>query len=324
MNAVNYLGIAYNRENPSLNENTLKSPKLFCDFVSDYLAKCHRNDNYKSLYRNTINHILKFCELNNLPQPYTNTVDAEFCEEFVYYLQSHCNHMQNTVKGQMERLHAMLQKACNYGYPINNTFREVNVSDEEVGTVYLNVTEITRIYYFTGLNKKQEEVRDLFVIGCLTGLRYSDYSRLGENNFINNYSQIRIKTRKTGAVIQVPAHRFVRELLAKYEYCLPKRRCLQYFNVVIKQVCKKIGLTEPVPYERTVGRGGVRKMNEKWEVISSHTARRSFATNMFLQGLPPLSIMMITGHKSETAFFRYVRVSREQNALSLMNHPFFQ
>jgi integrase len=232
--------------------------------------------------------------------------------------------MQNTVKSTMERLHAMLQKACNYGYPINNTFREVTICEEEVSTTYLSMTEITRIYYYDKLTKFQKEIKDLFIVGCLTGLRYSDYSQLSDRNFINNFTQIRIKTRKTGIVIQVPAHKFVREILEKYNYSLPKRRCIQHFNKYMKLICKKVGFTEKVPYERTVGTQVVRKELEKWEVISSHTARRSFATNMFLAGVPAYRIMLITGHQSERSFFRYVRITREENALALSNHQFFQ
>ena len=53
---------------------------------------------------------------------------------------------------------------------------------------------------------------------------------------------------------------------------------------------------------------------EKWEAVSSHTARRSAATNMFKAGIPSISIMKITGHKTETQFMKYIKVSKEENA----------
>jgi integrase len=232
--------------------------------------------------------------------------------------------MQNTVRGMIERLHAMLQKAVNYGYPVNNTFREIMIPEEEVGMVFLDMTEITRIYYYDKLTKFQTAVKDLFIVGCLTGLRHSDYSMLTEANFINHGTQIRVKTRKTGAVVQLPVHPFVREIFEKYGRQMPKASCIQYFNLSLKKICRKIGINTPVNYERTVGLQVVRKICEKWQMIGSHTARRSFATNTFLAGIPAYRIMLITGHRSEKSFFKYVRITREENALALSGHRFFQ
>lgn len=300
--------------------------KQFMEFVQDYLNKSHRSDRYKLMYTNTINHIREFCRLNgvNINDVYTYSIGMEFCENFVYYLKAEKNLMQNTVKGHLERLQAMLQKAMLYGYCVDNTYKEVTVIEEEVGAVFLSMTEIIRIYYFDRLTRFQEEVRDHFIMGCMTGLRYSDYSRLNESNFDRDTNMIRIKTQKTGVVVSVPMHRFVREILRKYGYNLPKPRCIQYFNRCVKEICKKVGIDDPILWERTVGTEVVRKKIPKWELVSSHTARRSFATNMFLQNIPTYRIMLITGHKSESSFFKYIRVTREENAATLAGHLFFQ
>lgn len=300
--------------------------KQFIDFVDDYLIKCHRSSRYKLMYQNTINHLVDFCRINgvDINDVYTYSIGMEFCENFVYYLKAEKNLMQNTVKGHLERLQAMLQKAMLYGYCVDNTYKEVSVPEEEVGAVFLSMTEIIRIYYFDRLTRFQSEVRDHFIMGCMTGLRYSDYSRLNESNFDRDTNMIRIKTQKTGVVVSIPMHKFVREIVRKYDYRLPKPRCIQYFNRCVKDICKKVGLTEPILWERTVGAEVVSKEIPKWQLVSSHTARRSFATNMFLQNIPTYRIMLITGHKSESSFFKYIRVTREENAATLSGHLFFQ
>lgn len=299
--------------------------KPFVEFVRNYLGKSHRSDRYKRMYRNTLDHIISYCSKHDIDVTtlWTSSIGMEFSENFVYYLQE-CGLMQNTVKGHLERMKAMLQKAMLYGYQVDNTYKEVTIEDEEVGSVSLSMTEITRIYYFERLTRLQKEIRDYLIVGCMTGLRYSDYSRLKDVNFDMSTNTIRIKTKKTGAVVTVPMHRFVREILLKYDYKLPKPRCIQSFNRSVKSICKKVGLTDPILWERTVGTEVVRKEMQKWEMISSHTARRSFATNMFLQGIPVYRIMLITGHKSESSFFKYIRVTREENASTLSGHPFFQ
>lgn len=299
---------------------------LFLSFVRSYLGKTHRSERYKKMYRNTIDHLVQFCNKNNidLDTLFTNSIGVEFCENFVHYLKEDRQLMINTVKGHSERLNAMLQKAVLYGHKVNNTYKEVSVSEEEVSAIFLSMTEITRIYYFQNLTKVEKEIKDYFIIGCLTGLRYSDYSRLNSNNFDKITNTIRIKTQKTGAVVSIPMHKFVREILQKYDYKLPAARCIQQFNKIIKRICKKVGINDSVLWERTVGTKVIIKQLQKWELVSSHTARRSFATNMFLQNIPTYRIMMITGHKSESSFFKYIRVTREENAATLSGHLFFQ
>ncbi|WP_449039451.1 site-specific integrase [Parabacteroides goldsteinii] len=171
------------------------------------------------------------------------------------------------------------------------------------------------------MTKSEEIVRDLFIIACMTALRFSDFSRLKEENFIDN--QIQIKTQKTGTLVIIPQSKYVRALLRKYNYQLPKCPCIQHFNKVIKNVCKKAGIIAKVPYERTVGLDRISEMVEKWKRIGSHSGRRSAATNMFLAGIPALRIMKITGHKTEEAFMRYIGLSKEENAAVLAGNMFF-
>lgn len=73
-------------------------------------------------------------------------------------------------------------------------------------------------------------------------------------------------------------------------------------------------------------KGGMRQTRvlEKWQLITTHTARRSFATNAFLAGVPTISIMKITGHKSELVFMHYIKISSEQNALLMLEHDHFK
>ena len=324
MNALNHSSIyvSYNKTESAREESGSKERILFEEFVLRYINKPNRKKHYKEAHMNLLFHINKFCEIKGLKKPFTNSIDMEFCEDYVDYLRT-ANMMQNTIKGHLEKLSAMLHKAVLFGYPINNTFEEVKVKEEEVNMVFFDRTELDRLYYFTDLTRFQQEVRDLFIIGCFTGLRYSDYSKLNETNFIDNGNQIRIKTRKTGAVVQIPTAKFVKEIIQKYGG-MPRAHCVQYFNSAMKQICKKVGFNEPVLYERTVGNKIVRKTLEKWQLIGSHTARRSFATNAFMDDIPPYRIMMITGHKSESSFFRYVQITREDNAISLSNHSFFR
>lgn len=318
---TNVMQVVYNRyETTPVRRMSVVVPEVLSNFIYDYTEQCHRTVGYKSMFRIAANHIAGYSQ--KIGQViYTDSVTEQVFEDFVYYLQSERKLMGSTVRSIIERVKCMLNKAYNAGYPVSGSFRDYTFKDDEIDSVFLTMSDITRMYYFANLPRKEEEVRDYFIIGCLTGLRYSDYSRLTADNFIDGKIQIRTKKNKTPVLI--PQHRFVKEILRKYSNRLPPARCIQYFNQAIKKICKRIGFTELIPYERRIGTEFVSVMRPKYSLISSHTARRSAATNMFLAGIPTYRIMLLTGHKTEVAFFRYIKITREENAMALSGNHFF-
>lgn len=162
--------------------------------------------------------------------------------------------------------------------------------------------------------------RNLFLIGCYTGLRVSDFSRLREAH-IGRF--ITIKTKKTGTPVVIPIHPVVREILDS-GFDLSDVVSDQKLNVHIKELCRLAGIDEEVLVNKNVGGRNTEVVLPKYKLVSSHTARRSFATNAYKAGVPTLAIMKITGHKLESTFLKYIRVSAEENAEILSNHPFFR
>lgn len=187
----------------------------------------------------------------------------------------------------------------------------------------LSLNEITRIYYFVGLTKKQQRIRDLFVVGCLTALRYSDYSTLTKDNFTAD--RIVKVTKKTGKKVILPIHDYVREIYKKYDGEISSGLSIQHFNRYVKLICKKVGLTDPITFNYTKGGKFNTETKQKWELISSHTARRSAATNLYLTGrLKTFEIMSLTGHTTEKSFFKYIKVTSEDISKTISGDTFFR
>ena len=84
------------------------------------------------------------------------------------------------------------------------------------------------------------------------------------------------------------------------------------------------GIDEEVTINKNVGGVNEQRIYKKYELVCTHTARRSFATNAYKSGVPTIAIMKITGHTKESTFLRYIKVSAEENAEMLMEHPFFK
>lgn len=216
----------------------------------------------------------------------------------------------------------------NFMAPTSETDSIYLTEDELLKLHHLDITAelITEIYPDLPKNKIQPRIRayskarDIFLIGAFTGLRVSDYARLKEMNITDT---IRIQTVKTGAKVVIPIHWVVQEILDR-GFDFEAKMYDQKINLYIKEVGKAAGLCDEVMITRNHGGKSIQETHPKYELITTHTARRSFATNAYKAGVPTISIMKITGHTRETTFLRYIKVSEDENAEMLKNHDFFK
>jgi integrase len=212
---------------------------------------------------------------------------------------------------------------------LNNCFkREIidrfDLSDfktlsEDVDKIYLTEVEIDKIYKLDlSQNPDLEKYRDLFVLGCYIGLRISDLSRIVTAHITND--EIRIKQKKTDRYTIIPLHPIAKEIVTKYNQSIPKGINSENFNKNIKLIGKLAGITEKIVITR---KQGIKKSDivfEKYELISSHTCRRSFCTNQYLRLIPSYLIMKISGHKTEKSFLRYIRIDEELAAKKIKEY----
>ena len=164
------------------------------------------------------------------------------------------------------------------------------------------------------------------MIGCYTGLRVSDYTRLSREHIVNidGVEFFEIASQKTGQLVTIPIHPVVREIIKANDGILPERQPEQVINQHIKTIGAMAGINENVTIEKTTGGRKVRRKYRKFQLIKTHTARRSFCTNAYLEGLDCLDIMAVSGHTSEANFLKYIKVTRRETAKRLAEHPFFQ
>jgi hypothetical protein len=210
---------------------------------------------------------------------------------------------------------------------------------EEVEHIYLTEAELKAMFELdlskfdltpvnTGLRpyeiKALPIVRDVFLAGCYTAQRYSDYRRLNKSMVktmgANKY--IELNQVKTGEKCIIPIRPELDAILKRYDYTLPKT-FEQKVNNGIKVIGKLAGITEMIHVEKQRGGMKVKTDNPKHKLICTHTARRSGCTNMYLAGIPIIDIRKISGHKTETEFLKYIRVGKEETAISMSNHPYF-
>ncbi len=302
-----------------------KSEDSFLVYLKDYLYVIEKRINLstgKPLAKSTKE---KFCILYRLLKEYRNNtnnplcfenIDMDFYNDFVVFLQNK-NYATNTIGKYICAMKTVLNDAFLKGKNINMCFKskKFRVINETPTTVYITKKELARIQEAT-LSKTLSDSRNLFLLGCYTGLRYSDFSRLKKSNISNNY--INIVQKKTGTPVVIPIHCYIESIVSDIEKL--KVVSNTELNRNIKQICRIAGLNDKVLTTSVKGGKQKSELKEKWQLVCTHTARRTFATNLYLEGVPTITIMKITGHKTETSFMRYIRVSQEENAKILQTH----
>ena len=162
-----------------------------------------------------------------------------------------------------------------------------------------------------------EVAKDVFVVGCLTGQRVSDYKRINSDmieTLRDGRKYIHLEQEKTGKDVFLPYDERVTEILTKYDGKFPKVYD-QHLNERIKIVGRLLGWTENAGIMEHRGTMEVMSKKKFYECIKTHTARRTFATNAYKAGVSLSSIMAVTGHSSEQMLRRYLKLDSKERAI---------
>jgi integrase len=320
---------------------------FYCDYIDGVKFIYKKGKPYpvsertRQKYKTTLRHLKAFIALKQKTYDFED-IDLEFYHDFVDFLRNNAKKVatkkvpnpepikmtENTVGKHITTIKTILNAATDAG--VNNNLKyqsqKFAVLTEDVDKIYLTESELKKIYdQDFSKTKSLDRVRDLFLVGCYTCLRFSDFTNINPANIYNNEKGtfIKLSTVKTGELVVIPLHWIVTSILHKYDYNLPKSISNQKMNDYLKEIGSKAGIDDPVSITKFEGGIKIARTYPKYKLISTHTARRSGATNMYLAGIPAISIMKITGHRTEQAFMRYIQMTQEDNANKLMDHPFF-
>lgn len=291
-------------------ENELKE-KSFMRFFQMWSQTSFANHKAS---RQTLYHFRTFQRFIGKADVRFDDVDYNLYLKYLDYLdnEGYKPNMQGTF---IRSLKAAMNEAYKRGLHDNLAYTRFVKPVEKVTTVYLTMEELDRLYK-AELSGSMEAARDLFLLGCYTGLRFSDCSRLtreeADKDIITKVQQ------KTKEEVNIPMHPRVREILKKWNGA--PELSVQKLNTMIKAICASIGIDETIEVKE--GRSIAYK--KKWEMVSSHTARRTAATNLLLSGATIYEVSRFLGHTNVSQTQTYLRITSKENAKTLANNPFFK
>ncbi|HEY5125093.1 MAG TPA: tyrosine-type recombinase/integrase, partial [Ignavibacteria bacterium] len=192
-------------------------------------------------------------------------------------------------------------------------------------SVYLTKSELEKMANIDlSGNLELDQARDIFLVLCETALRISDYKKVDVSirKSEDGTKLIYLTQTKTKGSIVIPCSARLEKVLKKYDNKLPKLPD-QYINRRIKIVAQLCGIDEVQIWPEEKYGKTFEKSAPKYELITCHTGRRTACSLMYLAGIPTISIMQISGHKTEKIFLNYIKVTPEENARKLSLHPYF-
>lgn len=271
--------------------------------------------------QSVLKRFIEFMKWANLPDSFA-IFDKTFENKFREYHLIYKEYAPNTFAHSNSILKTWLEQAKEVDLIKDHSYKKWQTKAATPLKVYLTQEELDKIY---SLNPTDDELakahlksdnlmetRDLFIIAANTGLRYSDLTHLNDGIWNLDERTLKIFQQKTHQEVELPLNKILIEIYKKYEGKLPVPIVKSHYNNQIRALAKMADINEIVSYQKTVGGGCVVVQQPKYELITSHTARRSFATNLYLALGNASIVMKFTGHKSETTFMDYICVTAKE------------
>ena len=305
------------------------------DLVSfiDYYLEYRKNDlkppsvmKYK-----TIKDKLQDFQIYRKRTIYIKDVNEVFMNEFINYYKMILEHQHNTCQREFSNIKTVCKKAKFLGLEVSHQLEALTIKPEKVDGIYLTFEELDNVNntplvdeIFEGKLYRANDLeiaKDWLIISAYCGQRISDFMRFKTEMIRTENEQMFIEftQKKTDKLMTVPLHSKIIEILNKRDFQFPNKLQDQDYNKLLKVLCKQAKIENIINGGKQIGLRKVYNNYKKYELVTSHIGRRSFATNNY--GIIPTSYLIyITGHSTEAMFLKYIGKSNKDKALEIAKY----
>jgi len=304
---LEYFNLFIEEKRSELTNATIKKYNVIANLVSRYEDNTDKKLLIKDIDLNFKRNFEEYCIKNDYAH---NTITRA-----IRAIKTICNH------AKLNEVETSLQ------------LDRIKVRYKKSKSIYLTIEDIEKIKNIDKqkLSETYDNARDWLIISCFTGQRISDFMRFSKDKIRIEKGKhlLEFTQQKTGTVMTIPLNKEVLKILEKRDGHFPKPIASQKYNSYIKSICKEAKINDAVsggkltkiedehndkfPYRKESGE------YKKWQLVTSHIGRRSFATNYYGK-IPTSFLMYMTGHKTEQMFLNYIGKSNKDIALELTKY----
>jgi integrase len=301
--------------NPQIN---IDVPTDLINYIDYYINEKKFDITTSSIKKfNVVKHKLQRFQIFRKQPILIKDIDENFKNEFVKYQKSN-NYAQNTIQREIGIIKSFCKHARYFGLETSVQMDNLKLERQKVEKIYLTFDELEKIEQTQNLTDSLQNAKDWLIISCYTGQRVSDFLRFTKDMIRteNGKNLLEFTQQKTGKIMTIPVHPKVIEILNKRNGAFPYSISDQRYNEYIKEVCKIAGIDTPTKGSKSINFRKVEGVYSKYELVTSHIGRRSFATNFYGE-ISTTYLKYVTGHSTETMFLNYIGKSNKDMALEL-------
>lgn len=295
--------------------STVVQARNIFSYYQEYIDTKKISASWSSIkkYQTNLTHLKEFAQARKYKVEF-DSIDDSFLDKYLNFFIYDMEHTNNTISRNIRILKTFLNWATKRGYNSKLDYRNFTFKGFDGEIIYLTMNELMHLSTMEIANEKLAKVRDIFCFGCFTGLRYSDIQNLKKEDvrgeFIRSYS---IKTKDQ---LCIPLNDFSKALIDKYsnypiEFCFPAPSN-QKMNDYLKDLGELAGFNEEINVVQFRGAERVEIKYLKYQLLTTHVARKTFVTNAHQRGIPTETIMKITNHKNHQTVARYLKIEEQQ------------
>lgn len=291
-----------------LSQNTFDFFKCFDDYIEK--GKLTKTPNTIKGQTTIKNYLEYFCKEENISLSF-DEITGDFFESLRDYSFEIKKMKQNYFAKVIKVLKSFLNWATEKGYNTNREFEKFRAVEHDIDIIYLTFDELMKLYEKEFESDILSHVRDFYCMGCFTGLRFSDLSKLHLANISEDHIVLSIQKTKTQNHA-IKLNKYAKTILGKYKGTIYEPLPVissQKFNQYIKDCCEKAEINQPFTIHWFVGNKKKFLTQPKCKFITSHTARKTFITNSLLLGMEPKAIKKIANIKKDAVLDKYMKVT---------------
>lgn len=288
-------------------------PKTLVKYIEFYIETKKNNlKNSTQKKYNVLKHKIERYEEDRNQKVLIKNVGERFKDDFEKY-QKENKYAQNTIHRDVGLIKTYCKHARKYGLETHPQLDFLKVKLEEVDVIYLNDSELDSIRKMKNLSPDMQITKDWLLLSCNVGQRVSDFMKFDYSKtwWEDGLGYMDFIQKKTDKRMTIPLFQEVVNILKRNNNNFPKKMQHTKYNKKLKELCKIAGINQKIPgkmLQKVEGVDGYRRVKgeyEKYNLISSHTGRRSFATN-FYGKIETSYIIAMTGHTTEKMFRNYL------------------
>lgn len=284
---------------------------LVDEFIEYSIKSSGIRDNTIRAYNSFRKNVLEF-QNSRSNDILVSDINNDLIVNFKVFLQDHYKYKDSTLHQRLKSKNLVLNYAFKKKYIQNQDYREVMVKKNKTPSVALSETDIKKLISYKPTKKKLIHTRYYFLFQIYSGIRVSDLASLTKGKIDLENGLINIVTKKTDSVISIPISKQLRKILEEFDITRFKSTLISSYSIAIKHLCNEAGIDDMVVITTHKNNKQIEENKPKYELISSHTARRTFVTRLRKRGISDSEIMQITGHKSKASLENYTRIDNAE------------